>query len=101
MGRYYNRSRSPVSLALPDGRSVGVAPKSWIEVDSASEGAPDLIAKVSRGDLVASKLNKTAGASAAPSMRNGLVELPESEDYDEEEAPPNEHDMRNSPDGRG
>lgn len=66
MGDYYNRTRSPLSLALPGGRSVFVAPKGWISLSSDDEGGADLIAKVNSGDLVPSKLNASASAEPAP-----------------------------------
>ena len=76
MGDYYNRTRSPLSLALPGGRSVFVAPKGWISVDPADEGVPDLIAKVNAGDLVPSKLNASASQVAAPAPVTPVAPAP-------------------------
>lgn len=85
MGDYYNRSRSPLSLTLHGGRSISVAPKSWVTLTTDEEGSADLASKIVIGDLVPSKLNGRAvqevavapvEAPVAP-LRSALVRLPE------------------------
>lgn len=52
MGKYFNKTRGPISINLGNGKCVIASPKGTLYIAPAFDGAADLLAKVASGDLV-------------------------------------------------
>ena len=51
MGRYYNKTRSPLSASLRDGGSGYFAPKTWVSLSKEQDGSAAVVQLVKKGFL--------------------------------------------------
>ena len=65
MGRYYNKTRSPISTTLRDGTTGYFPSKKWITLSSEQEGVSALAQWVNKGILVR-RPDKVASVMPAP-----------------------------------
>lgn len=65
MGDYYNKTRTPIGIALRRGGSMSVGPKSWCYISPEDEGTPALADSVRKGFLVRALVPKTDLSPAA------------------------------------
>lgn len=82
MGRYYNKTRSPLSATLRNGETAFFAPKKWVELAKEVEGSAAVL-ELRRKGFLAYKPDKApkAPAPAAP------TEIPAKEDATFPKAP--------------
>jgi hypothetical protein len=86
MAKYYNKTRGPLAVSLSSGASAIIPPKTWVEIDAADAGSPDMISLVGRGYLVKSKVEELS-APAEPVAPEAPVPAPAPEPV---KAPPAE-----------
>lgn len=68
MSKYYNATRGPIAVSLSSGKAVSVPPKSWIDIDPADEGSPNLAPLVRKKYLIRSALDSAAAAQAVEAV---------------------------------
>lgn len=66
MGDYYNKTRSPLPVALLRGNSVSIGPKTWCYIPPEDEGTPSLIDALKKGFLVRAIVQITNPPSKTP-----------------------------------
>lgn len=60
MARYYNKTRTPVSLTLRSGKAVSIPGKRWLVLEAEDEGSSSLAFHVSKGHLVRQEISTGA-----------------------------------------
>lgn len=73
MGDYYNRTRTPLSIPLSNGKTVVLRPKQYTYVAPDDEASAAMVRAIRKGDVVRSKLPITAPVSE-PGLLEQIVE---------------------------
>ncbi len=76
MVRYYNRTRGPLAVTLASGKSVAVAPKSWLEIAPEEDGSASLMTHLSKGHLVRAAVQPVLDAPVAVVVPEISMPLP-------------------------
>jgi len=68
MADYYNKTRSPVTVALHNGASLCISPKTWTFIPPSDEGTESLCEALKNGFLIRAKIPFTQAPVSTPSV---------------------------------